>query len=294
MGTKKVGRTALTDITNHVKKGTQQAPCDNEARKREERNRKQREYRARKKAQETNIQRDGMTKLESSPCTSSIDQQSPYGQGYSTDLRASMVLQTNELTLSGSILSPYGTRISTVLQASSVEDKENHYQCETIDWLHRNDNYVKRHKDTHVVDDVNKRERRNIKQREYRARRKAEEIDEYREWIINKKHCGYKRCADELVLARRRGLEDANELEHEDDNESRVFRGEVEVVGGLLGLMLMFLWGNLIGFVIQKLHQGIYMSLWHIRGFHDDFLMIPCKWPDVTIGMRYRLIGVVP
>ncbi|KAG8100275.1 hypothetical protein GUJ93_ZPchr0013g37891 [Zizania palustris] len=154
MGTKKVGRTSLTDITNHVKKGTQQAPCDNEARKREARNRKQREYRSRKKAQETSIQRDGMTKLESSPCTSSIDQQSPYGQGYSTDLRASMVLQTNELTLSGSILSPYGTGISTVLQASSVEDKENHYQCETIDWLHRNDNYVKRHKDTHVVDDT--------------------------------------------------------------------------------------------------------------------------------------------
>ncbi|KAG8083760.1 hypothetical protein GUJ93_ZPchr0016g2553 [Zizania palustris] len=198
------GRTALTDITNHVKKGTcqppngndvrkreeknrkqreyrarikaasslnisgtQQAPDDNEVRKREERNRKQREYRARKKARENSTQKDGMNKFESSPCTSSIDQQSSYGQGYATDLQASNVLQANdltltgystvlqastllqanELTLAGSNLSPYGTGISTILQASSVEDKENYDQeDENISWLHRNDNYMKLHK----------------------------------------------------------------------------------------------------------------------------------------------------
>ncbi|KAG8092333.1 hypothetical protein GUJ93_ZPchr0012g19450 [Zizania palustris] len=255
--------------------GTQQAPDDNEVRKREERNRKQREYRARKKARENSTQKDGMNKFESSPCTSSIDQQSSYGQGYSTDLQASNVLQANdltltgystvlqastllqanELTLAGSILSPYGTGISTILQASSVEDKENYDQeDENISWLHRNDNYVKLHK----VDSVNKREGRNIKQREYRARRKAEEIDEYREWRINKKHCGYKRCSHDNMdetdicqtpLQQKNGeqddtfdsalfepthlcshdedcLQDADELENTEDNESRQFRGE--------------------------------------------------------------------
>ncbi|KAG8045548.1 hypothetical protein GUJ93_ZPchr0008g13828 [Zizania palustris] len=254
--------------------GTQQAPDDNEVRKREERNRKQREYRARKKARENSTQKDGMNKFESSPCTSSIDQQSSYGQGYSTDLQASNVLQANdltltgystvlqastllqanELTLAGSILSPYGTGISTILQASSVEDKENYDQeDENISWLHRNDNYVKLHKDS-----VNKREGRNLKQREYRARRKAEEIDEYREWRINKKHCGYKRCAHDNMdetdicqtpLQQKNGeqddtfdsalfepthlcshdedcLQDADELENTEDNESRQFRGE--------------------------------------------------------------------
>ncbi|KAG8051863.1 hypothetical protein GUJ93_ZPchr0001g31686 [Zizania palustris] len=140
MGTEKRGRTALIDITNHVKKGTyqspydnevrkreeknrkqreyrarikagsspnipgtQQSPDDNETRKREERNRKQREYRASKKAQQTNNQRDGMDKFESSPYSSGttssvVDQQSPYGTGYSTVLEASTMLQSNELT----------------------------------------------------------------------------------------------------------------------------------------------------------------------------------------------------
>ncbi|KAG8068930.1 hypothetical protein GUJ93_ZPchr0005g14700 [Zizania palustris] len=50
MGARTYGRTALTDITNHVKKGTCQPPNDNDVRKREEKNRKQREYRARIKA----------------------------------------------------------------------------------------------------------------------------------------------------------------------------------------------------------------------------------------------------
>ncbi|KAG8065397.1 hypothetical protein GUJ93_ZPchr0004g39067 [Zizania palustris] len=291
MGARNYGRTALTDITNHVKEGTcqspydndvrkreeknrkqreyrarikvesslnisgtQQAPDDNEVRKREERNRKQREYRARNKAQENCTQKDGMNKFESSSCTSSIDQPSLYGQGYSTVLQASMVLQANDSTLAGSILSPCGTGISTILQASSVEDKENHGQeDENIDWLHRNDNYVKLHKDS-----VNKREGRNIRQWEYRARRKAEEIDEYREWRINKKHCGYKKCAhdnmDETNICQtplqqkneepddtldsalfepthlcchdEDCLQDADELENTEDDESRQFRGE--------------------------------------------------------------------
>ncbi|KAG8091691.1 hypothetical protein GUJ93_ZPchr0012g19304 [Zizania palustris] len=82
--------------------GTQQSPDDNETRKREERNRKQREYRASKNAQQTNNQRDGMDKFESSPyssgTTSVVDQQSPYGSGYSTVLEASTMVQANELT----------------------------------------------------------------------------------------------------------------------------------------------------------------------------------------------------
>ncbi|KAG8052702.1 hypothetical protein GUJ93_ZPchr0001g29597 [Zizania palustris] len=347
MGARTYGRTALTDITNHVKKGTcqppndndvrkreeknrkqreyrarikaasslnisgtQQAPDDNEVRKREERNRKQREYRARKKARENSTQKDGMNKFESSPCTSSIDQQSSYGQGYSTDLQASNVLQANdltltgystvlqastllqanELTLAGSILSPYGTGISTILQASSVEDKENYDQeDENISWLHRNDNYVKLHK----VDSVNKREGRNIKQREYRARRKAEEIDEYREWIINKKHCGYKRCSHDNMdetdicqtpLQQKNGeqddtfdsalfepthlcshdedcLQDADELENTEDNESRQFRGEGTMRPQPHKLLLYGLIGSLT--LITKNFYGLnYTKVW--------------------------------
>ncbi|KAG8060756.1 hypothetical protein GUJ93_ZPchr0002g24522 [Zizania palustris] len=117
MGTKNDGRTVLTDITNHVKKGTCQSPYDNEVRKREEKNRKQREYRARikdgsspnilgtqqspddnktrkreernrkqreycarKKAQETSNQRDGMNKFESSSYSSGsyVSDELPY------------------------------------------------------------------------------------------------------------------------------------------------------------------------------------------------------------------------
>ncbi|KAG8095425.1 hypothetical protein GUJ93_ZPchr0012g21342 [Zizania palustris] len=250
MGARKYGRTALTDITNHVKEGTCQSPYDNDVRKREEKNRKQREYRARIKA-ESSLNISG---TQQAPDDNELDQPSPYGQGYSTDLQGSMVLQANDSTLAGSILSPCGTGISTILQGSSVEDKENHDQeDENIDWLHRNDNYVKLHKDS-----VNKREGRNIRQREYRARRKAEEIDEYREWRINKKHYGYKRCAHDNMdetnicqtpLQQKNGepddtlesalfepthlcchdedcLQDADELENTEDDESRQFRGE--------------------------------------------------------------------
>ncbi|KAG8094370.1 hypothetical protein GUJ93_ZPchr0012g19321 [Zizania palustris] len=132
MGTEKRGQTALIDITNHVKKGTyrspydnevrkreeknrkqreyrarikagsspnipgtQQSPDDNETRKREERNRKQREYRASKKAQQTNNHRDGMDKFESSPYSSGT---------------TSVVDQQ----------SPYGSGYSTVLEASTM------------------------------------------------------------------------------------------------------------------------------------------------------------------------------
>ncbi|XP_035819063.1 uncharacterized protein [Zea mays] len=56
MGTRR--QTALTDISNQIITG----PSDEHERHREERNRKQREYRARRKAEETNEEREARNK----------------------------------------------------------------------------------------------------------------------------------------------------------------------------------------------------------------------------------------
>ncbi|XP_035815101.1 uncharacterized protein [Zea mays] len=56
MGT--IRQTALTDISNQIITG----PSDEHERHREERNRKQREYRARRKAEETNEEREARNK----------------------------------------------------------------------------------------------------------------------------------------------------------------------------------------------------------------------------------------
>ncbi|KAG8089169.1 hypothetical protein GUJ93_ZPchr0011g27479 [Zizania palustris] len=43
----------------------------------------------------------------------------------------------------GCILSPYGTGVSGILQSPCTEDKENNDENKHVDWLHRNDKYVR-------------------------------------------------------------------------------------------------------------------------------------------------------
>ncbi|KAF0929075.1 hypothetical protein E2562_015190 [Oryza meyeriana var. granulata] len=90
--------------------------CRTKKKKREQKNKWQHEWRARKKVESSNINRENATQA-----TPIIGTYSTIGQG-----------------------SLYVTVCSTILQAPGVADKENIDPDNPMDWLHRNDKYKRR------------------------------------------------------------------------------------------------------------------------------------------------------
>ncbi|OQU77817.1 hypothetical protein SORBI_3009G107140 [Sorghum bicolor] len=164
MGTPREGRISLSDVTN-----INTPACSEEQLKREERNRKQREYRARKRAQETDEEREernkrqreyrARRKAETSALSNILDQpgtHSTYGTPSSAVLQPlceGCIVTPNmnivDMDMAGTLAgvgqaSPSHTLDSEIFTGPpSVQDKENQSPCHSPIWLHRNNNYVR-------------------------------------------------------------------------------------------------------------------------------------------------------
>uniref|UniRef100_A0A804RB85 Uncharacterized protein n=2 Tax=Zea mays TaxID=4577 RepID=A0A804RB85_MAIZE len=178
-----MGRSTLTNITNENNK----VRSDDEERKRDERNRKQREYYARRKVDETTEERDARNKM-------------------MRDYRARKKAETapgGDNTHVARAETPYTTRFllqtpcSTISQASGLQYMDSTGPSDPMEYT------MGTRRQTALTNISNQiitgpsdeherhREERNRKQREYRARRKAEETNEERE-ARNKRMCDYR------------------------------------------------------------------------------------------------------
>ncbi|CAD6231231.1 unnamed protein product [Miscanthus lutarioriparius] len=124
MSNQKADQSVLDDITNN-NTVLVQPPVDEAERKREERNRKQQEYRARIKANETDEQREERNKRRREQRVLKRTESSTHNIGPDHGQQA-----------------PYGV-CSGILQASDAEDKGNVCPENNTDWLHKNYNYVR-------------------------------------------------------------------------------------------------------------------------------------------------------